>query len=94
MRSDGRIVGRRRRAVVVVNQSSFETRHISNISGGGGARFFTNSLPTYVWKQSGGRKIERGRTLPDGRIVTMRSRRTGSRSIRALPPTLPPAIST
>ena len=29
MRSDGRIVGRRRRAVVVVNQSSFETRHIS-----------------------------------------------------------------
>ena len=34
MRSDGRIVGRRRRAVVVVNQSSFEIRHISNISGG------------------------------------------------------------
>ena len=33
MRSDGRVVGRRRRAVVV-NQSSFETRHISNISGG------------------------------------------------------------
>ena len=30
MRSDGRIVGRRRRAVVVVNQSSFEIRHISN----------------------------------------------------------------
>ncbi len=27
-------------------------------------------------------------------IVTTRSRRTGSRSIRALPPTLPPAIST
>ena len=44
--------------------------------------------------ESGGRKIELGRTLPDGRIVTMRSRRTGSRSIRALPPTLPPAIST
>ena len=36
MRSDGRIVGRRRRAVVVVNQSSFEIRHISNISGGRG----------------------------------------------------------
>ena len=30
MRSDGRIVGRRRRAVVVVNQSSFEIRPISN----------------------------------------------------------------
>ena len=29
MRSDGRVVGRRRRAVVVVNQSSFEIRHIS-----------------------------------------------------------------
>ena len=28
------IMGRRRRAVVVVNQSSFEIRHISNISGG------------------------------------------------------------
>ena len=38
--------------------------------------------------------METGRTLPEGRIVTMRSRRTGSRSIRALPPTLPPAIST
>ena len=36
MRSDGRIVGRRRRAVVVVNQSSFEIRPISNISGGRG----------------------------------------------------------
>ena len=34
IKSDGRIVGRRRRAVVVVNQSSFEIRHISNISGG------------------------------------------------------------
>ena len=34
IKRDGRIVGRRRRAVVVVNQSSFETRHISNISGG------------------------------------------------------------
>ena len=34
MRSDGRIVGRRRRAVVVVNQSGFEIRHISNISRG------------------------------------------------------------
>ena len=28
MRSDGRIVGRRRRAVVVVNQSSFEIRQL------------------------------------------------------------------
>ena len=36
IKSDGRIVGRRRRAVVVVNQSSFEIRHISNISGGKG----------------------------------------------------------
>ena len=36
IKSDGRIVGRRRRAVVVVNQSSFEIRHISNISGGRG----------------------------------------------------------
>ena len=34
IKSDGRIVGRRRRAVVVVNQSSFEIRHISNIRGG------------------------------------------------------------
>ena len=34
MSSDGSIVGRRRRAVVVVNQSSFEIRPISNISGG------------------------------------------------------------
>ena len=41
MRSDCRIIRRRRRAVVVVNQSSFEIRHISNISGGrenGGTR--------------------------------------------------------
>ena len=30
IKSDGSIVGRRRRAVVVVNQSSFEIRHISN----------------------------------------------------------------
>ena len=32
------IMGRRRRAVVVVNQSSFEIRHISNISGGKGRK--------------------------------------------------------
>ena len=36
MRSEGRIVGRWCGAVVVVNQSGFEIRHISNISGGRG----------------------------------------------------------
>ena len=38
IKSDGSIVGRRRRAVVVVNQSSFETRHISNGQWGEGGK--------------------------------------------------------
>ena len=53
MRSDGRIVGRRRRAVVVVNQSSFEIRHISNISGGKGE----------------GREIVEGRLRPQRAVM-------------------------
>ena len=53
MRSDGRVVGRRRRAVVVVNQSSFEIRHISNISGGKGE----------------GREIVEGRLRPQRAVM-------------------------
>ena len=68
-------------------------RTTTQLASPGGARFFTNSLPTYVWKRVK-RKVQVRLTLPDGRIVTKRSRRTGSRSIKALPPTLPPAIST
>ena len=52
MRSDGSIVGHRVRAVVV-NQSSFETRHISNISGG----------------QGEGREIVEGRLRPQRAVM-------------------------
>ena len=47
-------MGRRRRAVVVVNQSSFEIRHISNISGG---------------KEERGREIVEGRLHPQRAVM-------------------------